>query len=102
MSYFHYIIVATDFFFVESVARCKREDGIFKRQELPMNPNIVIELFDMQGIDFMGSFVSSYAMKNSLVAVDYVSKRVEVIELPNNKYKSFTVFQKKENIFQIL
>ena len=42
----------------------------FKKQELPLNTILVIELFDAWGIDFMGPFVSSHGMKYILVAVD--------------------------------
>ena len=46
--------------------------GAKKRQELLLNPILVIVLFDVWGIDFMGPFVSSHGMKYTLVAVDYV------------------------------
>ena len=55
----------------------------------------MIELFNVLGIDFMGPFVSSDGMKYILVAVDYVSKWVEVIALANNEGKSVTAFLKK-------
>ena len=55
----------------------------------------MIELFDVWGIEFMGSFVSSHCMKYILVAVDYVSKWVEVIALVNNEGKSVTALLKK-------
>ena len=61
--------------FAKSCDRCQRDGGISKRQELPMNPILVIELFDVWGIDFMGPFVSSYGMKYILVAVDYYRNR---------------------------
>jgi len=60
--------------FIKSCARCQREGGISKKQELPMNLILVIELFDVWGLDFMGPFVSSHGMKYILVAVDYVTK----------------------------
>ena len=63
-----------------------------------MNPILVIELFDVWGIDFMGPFGTSYGMKYILVAVDYVSKWVEAVALSNNEGKSVTAFL-KENIF---
>ena len=66
-----------------------------KRQELPLNPILVIELFDVWGIDFMGPFMNSHGMKYILVAVDYVSKWVETISLVNNEGKSVTAFLKK-------
>ena len=40
-----------------------------------------VEVFDCWGIDFMGPFPSSYVNIYILVAVDYVSKWVEVISL---------------------
>ncbi|XP_015060259.1 uncharacterized protein LOC107006144 [Solanum pennellii] len=76
---------------------CKRDGGILKRQELLLNPNLVIELFDVW-IDYMVPFMISHGMKYILVAVDYVSKWVEAIALANNEGKSVTAFLKK-NIF---
>ncbi|XP_060210188.1 uncharacterized protein LOC132637057 [Lycium barbarum] len=55
----------------------------------------LIELFDVWGIDFMGPFVSSYSNRYILVAVDYVSKWVEAVALPNNEGRSVTVFLKR-------
>ena len=55
----------------------------------------MIELFDVWGIDFMVPFVSSHGMKYILVAVYYVSKWVEAIDLANNEGKSVTAFLKK-------
>lgn len=39
-----------------------------------MNPILVIELFDVWGLEIMGPFVISYRMKYILVVVDYLSK----------------------------
>ena len=76
----------------------QKDGGISRKQELPLNPILVIELFDVWGIDFMGPFMSSHGMKYILVAVDYVSKWVEAIALMINEGKSVTTFLKK-NIF---
>ena len=84
--------------FAKSCDRCQRDGGISKRQNLPLNPILVIELFDVWDIDFMVPFVSSHGIKYILVAVDYVSKWVEAIVIPNNVGKSVTAFLKK-NIF---
>ena len=40
--------------FAKSCDRCKRDGGISKRQEIPLNPILVIELFIVWGIDLMG------------------------------------------------
>ncbi|XP_015086997.1 uncharacterized protein LOC107030118 [Solanum pennellii] len=53
------------------------------------------ELFDVWGVDFMGPFVSSYGHKYNLVAVDYVSKWIEAVPLPENDDKSVAAFLKK-------
>ena len=60
-----------------------------------LNPIMVIELFDVWGINFMGPFVSSRGIKYILVVVEYVPKWVEAIVLSNNEGKSVTAFLKK-------
>ena len=84
--------------FAKACDRCKRDGCISRKQELPLNPILVIELFAVWGIEFMGPFASSHGMKYILLAVDYMSKWVEVIAFVNNEGKSVTVFLKK-NIF---
>jgi len=44
---------------------------------MPLNNILVIELFDVGGIDFIGHFPSSYSNKFILVAVEYFSKWME-------------------------
>ncbi|XP_013615328.1 PREDICTED: uncharacterized protein LOC106321632, partial [Brassica oleracea var. oleracea] len=51
---------------------------------MPQNPILEVEVFDVWGIDFMGSFPSSFGNKYILVAVDYVSKWVEAVASPTN------------------
>ena len=46
---------------------------------MPLTNILEVELFDVWGINFMGSFPSSYGHKYILLAVDYVSKWVEAI-----------------------
>ena len=64
-------------------------------QELPLNPILVNDLFDVRVMDL---FVSSHGMNYILVALDYVSKFVKALALANNEVKSVTTFLKK-NIF---
>ncbi|KAI4297572.1 hypothetical protein L6164_037457 [Bauhinia variegata] len=69
-----------------------------KRHEIPQNPILEVELFDVWGIDFMGPFPLSYGNLYILVAVDYVSKWVEAFLSPTNDSKVVQRFLKK-NIF---
>ena len=43
-----------------------------------------VELFDLWGMDFMGPFPPSFSNLYILLAVDYVSKWVEVIPISTN------------------
>lgn len=72
--------------------------GISRSHEIPLKPNLEVELFDVWGINIMVPFVSSYGKKYILVEVDYVYRWVEAMELPNNESKCVTSFLKK-NIF---
>ena len=58
--------------FAKACDRFQIYGDIFRRQELPLNPIFVIELFDVWGIDIMGPFVISNVIKYILVAVDCV------------------------------
>ena len=60
--------------FVSRCDPCQRRGNITKRNEMPQNPILEVEVFDVWGIDFMGPFPSSYGNEYILVAVDYVSK----------------------------
>ena len=68
--------------FVSKCDSCQRKGNISRRNEMPQNPILEVEIFDVWGIDFMGPFPSSYGNKYILVAVDYVSKWVEAIASP--------------------
>ena len=46
---------------------------------MPLHYNLKIEIFDVWGIDFMGPFQKSQDYEYILVAIDYVSKWVEVL-----------------------
>ncbi|RVW58821.1 putative mitochondrial protein [Vitis vinifera] len=62
-----------------SCDRCQRLGKLTKRNQMPMNPILIVELFDVWGIDFMGPFPMSFGNSYILVGVDYVSKWVEAI-----------------------
>lgn len=51
-----------------------KENEEFKRQELPINMILVIEVFDVYSIDFIGLFERSHEINYIIVVDDYVSK----------------------------
>nr|GEW91268.1 hypothetical protein [Tanacetum cinerariifolium] len=57
---------------------------ISQKDEMPQNTIQACEIFDVWGIDFMGTFPSSKGNKYILVVVDYLSKWVEAKALPTN------------------
>ncbi|KAG7530591.1 hypothetical protein ISN45_Un28g000010, partial [Arabidopsis thaliana x Arabidopsis arenosa] len=73
--------------FVSKCDSCQRKGNISRRNEMPQNQILEVEIFDVWGIDFIGPFPSSYGNKYILVAVDYVSKWVEAIASPTNDAK---------------
>ncbi|XP_022866901.1 uncharacterized protein LOC111386671 [Olea europaea var. sylvestris] len=66
-----------------------------RRNEVPLNSILEVELFDIWGIDFMGPFSPSFSNQYILVAMDYVSKWVVVVALPTNDGKVVIEFLKK-------
>ncbi|KAF8104119.1 hypothetical protein N665_0178s0005 [Sinapis alba] len=73
--------------FVSNCDACQRQGNISKRNEMPQNFILEVEVFDVWGIDFMGLFPSSHNNQFILVAVDYVSKWVEAISSLTNDAK---------------
>nr|GEW97194.1 putative nucleotidyltransferase, ribonuclease H [Tanacetum cinerariifolium] len=65
---------------------------------MPINPKLVVEIFDVWGIDFMGPFPTSHGNVYILVAIDYVSKWVEAEATKMNDHIVVLKFVKK-NIF---
>ena len=67
---------------------------------MPLNPILVVELFDIWGIDFMGPFPTSFEYTYILVGVDYVSKWVEAVLCRAADHKNVLKLL-KDNIFSI-
>ncbi|XP_028753407.1 uncharacterized protein LOC114712997 [Neltuma alba] len=65
---------------------------------MPLNNILEVELFDIWGIDFIGSFPKSFNHEYILVAVDYVLKWVEPTACTSSDVKIVIKFLKK-NIF---
>ncbi|GKB51368.1 reverse transcriptase domain-containing protein [Tanacetum coccineum] len=57
--------------------------------------DMICEIFDVWGIDFMGPFPSSRGNRYILVVVDYVSKWVEAKALPTNDARAVVKFLKQ-------
>ncbi|KAK9042484.1 hypothetical protein V6N11_017554 [Hibiscus sabdariffa] len=84
--------------FCQQCDRCQRTGNISRRNEMPLQNILEVELFDVWGIDFMGPFPSSFGNLYILLVVDYVSKWVEAIATTHNDAKTVQRFIKK-NIF---
>ena len=65
--------------FVRRCHRCQKHGNIKSRNEIPLTNNLLVELFDVWGIDFMGPFPMSGNCDCILAAVDYMSKWVEAL-----------------------
>ncbi|XP_057802485.1 uncharacterized protein LOC131017780 isoform X2 [Salvia miltiorrhiza] len=84
--------------FCKNCDKCQRTGNISSRNEMPQVPILVCEIFDVWGMDFMGPFPSSFGNSYILLAVDYVSKWVEVKATRTNDSKVVAGFL-KANIF---
>jgi len=68
-----------------------------KKDMIPLTPIIVVDIFNVWGIDFMGLFPNLFGNEYILVCVHYVSKWVEVIPTRTNESKVVVRFL-RENI----
>jgi hypothetical protein len=64
---------------------------------MPLNPILIIEIFDCWGINFMGPFPHSFGNLYILVGVDYVFKWIEAVSCKTNYHKIVLKFL-KENV----
>ena len=58
--------------------------NISRRHEMPLQGILVVQLFDVWGMDFMGPFPASFRNIYILLDVHYVSKWVEAAACPRN------------------
>ena len=72
--------------------KCQSALNISKRDEMPLQTILEVEIFDLWGIDFMGPFPPSEGKEYILVAVDYVSKWVEAIPTRTNDHRVVNKF----------
>ena len=73
-------------------------DRISRRDMMLLNLILEVEIFDVWGIDFMGLFLSSFGNQYILVAVDYMSKWVEVVPTKTNDNRVVVKILKKNII----
>jgi len=73
-------------------------DRISRRDMMPLIPIIVVNIFYVWGINFMGQFPSSFGNEYILLCVDYVCKWVEGIPIKTNESRVVVKFL-RENIF---
>ena len=78
--------------------KCQRLGKISRHHMMPLNPILIVDLFDVWGIDFMGPFPSSFGYIYILVGVDYVSKWVKAVPCRAADHRVVLKFL-KENIF---
>ena len=67
---------------------------------MPLSPIIILDVFDCWGIDFMGPIPNSCRYLYILVAIDYVSKLVEVIHVRTNDHTVVIKFLKEYIFFK--
>ena len=79
--------------------KCQRLGKISRCHMMPLNPILVVDLFDVWGIDFMGPF--PFSVGYILVGVEYVSKWVKAVPCRAANHKVVLKFL-KENIFSRL
>ena len=53
--------------------RCQQTENITRKNMIPLSSILVMKVFDVWRIDFMGPFPPSHGYEYILVAVDYVS-----------------------------
>ena len=81
-----------------SCDRCQRLRKLTRRNMMPLNPILIVDLFYVWAIDFMRPFCMSFGYSYILVRVDYISKWVEAIPCKSNDHRVVLKFL-KENIF---
>ncbi|RVW75128.1 Pol polyprotein [Vitis vinifera] len=82
----------------KSCDRCQRLGKLTCRNMMPLNPILIVDLFCVWGINFMGPFPMSFGYSYILVGVNYVSKWVKAVLCKHNDHRVVLKFL-KENIF---
>ncbi|XP_057760467.1 uncharacterized protein LOC130980842 [Arachis stenosperma] len=84
--------------FCVSCHQCQKSGNASQIDEMPQQPMLFCEIFDVWGIDFMGPFFNSSGYLYILLAVDYVSKKVEeLLKRYEISYKVSTAYHPQTN-----
>ena len=86
------------YLFCKTYDHCQRLGNSSAQNQMPQTPILIVEIFDVWGIDFMGPFPSSFDNLYIILAVDYVSKWVEAKATRTNTTRVVVDFL-KTNIF---
>ena len=90
---FYWPTVFRDCFeWVKLCDRCQKIGNISSRNEMALRGIMVVQIFDVWGIDFMVPFPPSFRNLYILLAVDYVSKWVEAIACLGNDANTVVSF----------
>ncbi|XP_022158988.1 uncharacterized protein LOC111025433 [Momordica charantia] len=81
--------------FNQGCDRYQRSGNLTRKHEMPLNPILEVELFDVWGINFMGPFPPSFSKNYILLVVDYISKWVEALATPTNDAKVVSLILQK-------
>ena len=82
---FYWPTLFKDYFeWVKHCDKCQRMGNISRRNEITLQGILVVQIFYVWGIDFIGPFPSPFGNLYILLAMDYVSKWVEAIACPKN------------------
>ena len=77
------------------VIDAKRLEISATEMKCPIKGIMVVQIFDVWGIDFMGPFPQSFGNLYILLVVDYVSKWVEAVACPRNDTNTVVSFLQK-------
>ncbi|KAJ9565323.1 hypothetical protein OSB04_001289 [Centaurea solstitialis] len=86
------------YMFCKSCDRCQKTGNIGPPNEMPQNPILVCEIFDVWGIDFMEPFPPSFGFTYILLCVDYVLKWVQAKATRTDDARTVSTFL-RSNIF---
>ena len=82
------------FEYCKACRACQTLGRVTKRNMMPLSTILIVEIFYVWGIDFMGPFPNSCGNLYILLAVDYVSKWIEAIACKSNDHKVVVKFLK--------